>query len=605
MAVIKSVPPPITCCSCGRKFEQTMVITRARQMSASSRDRGRDPLTSRARLDLLPTELLYIILDKAFELSTASRGLCCCSRPQTSYEALGRISFAHRIVDSFAVRSTCSKFHAWALYRIVHPDQRDRLEIDFSDIAALAYRLRTRTRHVLRRLCRDFPSIARESLIMYLGNPGHMPNIRLVLDMLHHQCVSIAARSIVGGVSFWNLRYSVKGPRRSMVLDIISTGVFGPIFVMNTPAPDGDLALNPKIVKRLSAVWLREQQDDLQTHFSLQAAILRSVSRMPYMQVPAVVLQVGTASAWDIFTSLTQICEHLVVREFAGLDHGHMNDFCHDLFGLVDRCHSFKRTDTRVQHALWIAFQTFERQMRRKPLVIPSAGSSKTRSARQRDGLCRKFDVLLKSVDDEPLRPWPYVDDNILNLLSGSMFKNLTAVEISGGNSLNITIYGLLTKLLPVSKTLRGFTYTPKTHAVNEAPQHHCPLLKKFPALVNVVLDCHFCPEALNVHESIQSAPQLRRQWIVDSRNRLPCEAWRKCDSEKQRSSRELSALEMLLDAYRSAWKSSAEPPVRNMHKLDGFAPKDSVSNSTGTEMDFELYLVVARWQIRPAPSGK
>jgi hypothetical protein len=134
------------------------------------------------KLDTLPREILYPILQIVWNEETRSRDLCHCSRPKTSYQMVRDIAFEHRIVNTIMLRGTCRAFRQWTLEQF----ERTRiLEVDFSDLASLKKRFDTTGAGVARRLLEDFPFLVKTGIEIYLGNPG-MVILEISFTLLIH-----------------------------------------------------------------------------------------------------------------------------------------------------------------------------------------------------------------------------------------------------------------------------------------------------------------------------------------------------------------------------------------------------------------------------------
>jgi hypothetical protein len=152
---------------------------------------SRNVATQKPKLDILPREILYPILQIVFDEETRSRDLCHCSRPKTTYETARKLTLEHRIVNTITLRGTCRTFRRWTLEEF---SRRRIYEVDFSNLDALKRKFKTTGVGVARRLVEDFPSLIKTGIEIYLGNPG-MDVLELPFYTEHFRLLSNESQS--------------------------------------------------------------------------------------------------------------------------------------------------------------------------------------------------------------------------------------------------------------------------------------------------------------------------------------------------------------------------------------------------------------------------
>jgi hypothetical protein len=154
------------------------------------------------KINNLPKEILYYILQLVYDTEDRSRGLCHCSRPTELYKTIRATALEHKIVNTVNLRRVCSVFHTWAVENIFRSHNGNELEIDFSNLANLKQRLKITGPGLIRRLTEDFPALSQSGATLYLGSPGQISNLKLVLETL-----SEVKDNPFSGISLWSLNY--------------------------------------------------------------------------------------------------------------------------------------------------------------------------------------------------------------------------------------------------------------------------------------------------------------------------------------------------------------------------------------------------------------
>lgn len=165
-----------------------------------------NPPVSQDLINRLPTEILGQILSDVYRSTETSNDMCFCSRPNTPYKTTRLRSLVHRVVDTFAIRLTCSRWHSWALESIL--SENEHIELDISDLATLKNKMRFPVGGIGRRLAWDFPFLTVSGITLYLGNPGEVANLILVVEILGQEKFHGGEyHRIFRGLSFWDLGF--------------------------------------------------------------------------------------------------------------------------------------------------------------------------------------------------------------------------------------------------------------------------------------------------------------------------------------------------------------------------------------------------------------
>ena len=513
------------------------ILTLVRNAGAFSIGREDAALNRIRRLHLLPKEILHIILDLVYRDIIASPSSSLPSANRTSDEEARKTSLAHRILDTETLRRTCSTFHEWALYHIAHPHGHERLEIDFSDFVGLSERMNCSGDRLLRRLLTDFPLLSASSLVLYLGNPGNTPNNRKIAEILRTQPHDSAERRLIGGLSFWESDKSIK-TLRSSVQKVALRGhhqtIFSPDNIGNG-LPDN----NTKVLRKIERCWVRERVEELKALADLYNTIAGSLSLSSYTEIPVAILKVRDPDMRESFSVFMRNCKHVVLREFRGLDEGHMDEYVHELYNLAEAeglSHQQKlQLQPIIKNIMW----------RLNKMLWPSEHETwcKNRDTLKVRPGCpgisdQNVHLSLKSSRDKVHghRVWHLLDDNFLLAASPLLFANISSLTITGGVTDNVTLFGLLTALSATPDTLQSLIYLPGVQGTEMTrSKHPCPLFRFFKSLVDVHISCFFCPEALEASRNSCTDAKRRKRWRVDWPAVIPCPSWRdRTEREKQ-----------------------------------------------------------------------
>lgn len=429
-------------------------------------------------INRLPTEILGQILRNVYESAEASKDICSCSRPETPYETARSRSLIHRVVDTFAIRLTCSRWHSWALESILSGVAGDNqhIEVDISNVTAIIKKMNFPPGGVAKRLAQDFPFLARTGITLYLGNPGEVSNLMLVVGMLgQEKQYGSEYYRIFTGLSFWDLG--------SLYRDVLK----------QAPWHAHDLLLL-----------------DIISHFSAMPVPTR-------VQFPATIFAAISHEYWaPILEGLLRHSDRLSMREFLTTNHA----------PLTPRL--------RPTSPVFIPdgnYLDLEKHFAKRHYTVPV----------DIDGYCTKLHtsvslgpeelwkrlkhikLTLKTRSDNGAQRWR-IDDAFLAKMSCCQ---LVSVQIDGGLAASLTIHGLLLFLQPSSKTLKKLVYRPAvadpgTTAKSKGEEiHHCQVLssasfeRNFPLLEDLELHVSCCPDLFDPKNGGIYAwkSALKRRW--------------------------------------------------------------------------------------------
>ena len=584
MLVNPSSPPTFTRCVCGKDLLSSHEVYRSNSCIRStfnavkySQTHNSGQILSKSSLELLPKELLFNILDYAYDGRRESLRLCCCSRPGTPYEIIRNISLAHRIVDTETLRLTCSTFHAWAHYRITHAYKNGHVEVDVSDVTELTLRLRRSRRSVLRRLRRDFPLL--ESVVLYLGNPGQLSNVRGVVALLQEEHSKSKVRRMIKGVSFWDSDLSYKAPRKKLFMHVINATILKqPSF---TTTEDRAAMFKGRVLKVLEYIWLGERMDEFATYTELYKLLAENISGSVYTQIPMYILRSSDYSGIvpETIHSILDACHHTVLRDFLGSDTAHIDDYMHELYDLVALIDPCYRED--IVGLIRLTPQRFKRR------ILIDENLNFELNVEQLGKLVRTANVYGQKIEvrlrfrqnqDDLLRIVPRLNTKMVGNTACFMSSRLSYLEVTGGAANDVTLFGLLTVLSSSRSTLKSLIYLPSLSRTNDDGMgHHCPLLCRFDNLVNVHIRDFFCPAALKACQKKILGKSRDHIWRIDwtyqwPYSLLPCLSW------KQELARERGAnptdhpcttLACFLDDCRAAVATLSETPRSSIWSLE------------------------------------
>lgn len=427
-------------------------------------------------INRLPTEILDQILSEVYNSTEASSNICSCSRPGTPYKAVKSRSLMHRIVDTFAIRLTCSRWHSWTLKFILSgpAGEGEYIEIDVSDLDALSKKMQLSVGGVGKRLVRDFPFLAQSGITLYLGNPGEVSNLVNVAEML------IQEKSLGGddyrvfrGISFWDSPYTFKEVSRQ------------------TPWNGDSLLLL-----------------DIMSHFS-------AMEVPTCVQFPATILATLPQGLWGpVLAGLLCYADKLSLREFLVINHGVTSSSPRAVNGdIVDLLQIPKGN-----------LPTFSEHFQEGP----SPAELEKYCGELHSGVflgsdkywenIRHLSLNLKHDPQAATQNWR-IDDTFLKKFSCCNLKNLVSVQVDGGLASSLTMDGLLSFLRPSYRTLKKLIFKPAVGDPGAKAGHHCRVLsslsfeKTFPQLETLELHVPCCPDIFSSDDHQLWRSALKRNW--------------------------------------------------------------------------------------------
>ncbi|KAI9766960.1 MAG: hypothetical protein M1839_004668 [Geoglossum umbratile] len=631
-AEVDPLPVQSTRCHCKRRFTSASAVralrntriatgNRLRAILSSTARKSHDPLRSSkphklAKLELLPMELLNKILMNVLDQTTESSSLCRCSRPKSDYETVRKLSLEHRVVNTCTLRSTCSAFHSWAIGLAFSGSGTEDtgLEVDFSNYEALKERFAASGSSPSRRLREDFPFLGNSSLTLYLGNPGQVSNIRLIIDMLRRE--DSDTTSIFGGTSFWDLAYSYSEPRGGLVdLAVEATALQGQVAVEhNQVGHNGETTFmcHPTITRYLQDMCIRLCHEDWLVHLDLLSIFAQRASSETRVQFPTRVFEVLPASVCEsrTFVNILSSTKHMVFREFFGLNEDHMGEISRDMLKLQE----IKRLGNRGHTIIFRIRDDITSSLQQECSRI---WSNLSLESCETFGSVRRLKFHLMGYKDYGGQlqnlAWPRLNDAFMKTLTAPKFKDIVSVEVCGGFATSVTLGGLLDSLHHSLSTLTRLVYLPMDPGCTRDPErgvliddgaipHHCQLLHRFPNLVTVELYCTICPAMFSCGTDRRSLSAPRKQhWKIQvpGPSDATCIAWRKevnsspsPTTERPRTLWSPETLRVLLESCRAAKnrdmsKNVIISPVHPARKL-------GVDDESSWELELELNL--HRW---------
>jgi len=485
--------------------------------------------TAGSRIESLPREILHKILKTVYESEERSRDLCQCARPKSPYSKIRKNALEHRIVNTLVLRNVCSTFHKWCLEEVLrgHPFDDSigiELEVDFSDFDQLEWKFRNRG-GVLPRLIEDFPAIKTSGIIIYLGNPGDMRNMVLVLGMLKE-----TLQNVFSGVSLWDLDHYY----RDFSVEFEN--------FLRLPRPDGKSHLDidesqelgvdgvpPRVLSRRFARLNQEAKDSWSDicyeMYSEDQFVYGSIlSQLTLDHWPHSAVHVPISNILDLtrletgrrtIAGLVRGCTSVVFREFKshfGFDWGVTREIIAMQFSV--RC----GYEPRMNQVIILADAEF----------TISDWESRTTSSATWCGMSHQISEPLDAVrveyrhhsmseDQRPNGSNPFV-------LLSSTFKDLEQCVVLGGNSYCPRLEEVVKVLLPTSETLKTLIHRPEypaftsglvDHTRSEVYDfdHTCDLIREFPNLQNLEMQSRICP---SLFEDDSREVSVQRNWVFD-----------------------------------------------------------------------------------------
>ncbi|MCJ1418749.1 hypothetical protein MMC32_005100 [Xylographa parallela] len=377
--------------------------------------------------------------------------------------------------------------------------------------------------------------------------------------MLRMEPPDSVQRTLIGGLSFWKSDTSSR-TSKSAVSKLATRRSHQSIFEAENDG-EGRPLYNAKILTKIENYWIRERNKELEAIVDLYSTISEGLEMSSYTQIPLAILKANSPYARTSFGVFMRNCRQVVLREFRGLDEGHMaGDYMHELYNLAEV--------ERLPH---------QRKLLLQPVITNMMWSLNKRLwPTERQTWCHNLDNLeplpaskgiggqnihlsLKSQHEKVygLRVWRLLDDSVLLTASVCFFTNVSSLTLTGGVADNVTLFGLLTALSVNPDNLQSLTYLPEIQETKiSTSKHSCPLFAHFTSLVDVHLGCSFCPEALKASRSVSTAIERKKRWLIDWPMVMPCLLWREqMEREKQITTNKnpCTTLTILLEGCRSA----------------------------------------------------
>lgn len=445
------------------------------------------PPVLRDLINRLPTEILGQILSDVYQSTEASNDICACSRPNTPYKTTRSRSLVHRVVDTFAIRLTCSRWHRWALESILSGTvgENEHIELDISNLAALKKKMRFPVGGIGRRLAWDFPFLTWSGITLYLGNPGEVANLILAVEMLGQEKFHGGKYyHIFRGLSFWDLGCIYR--------DVLP----------QAPWHAHDLLLL-----------------DIISHFSAMPLVTR-------VQFPATILAAVPHGYWaPVLEGLVRHSDRLSIREFLTINHAPLTPHRNRR-----RNNNFPLPSPPPKGNYLNLEELFETRHFAVPVDIDKhcveLHSSISIGPERHWKRLRYLNLSLKSTSVDGTQNWR-IDDAFLAKISCYNPAILVSVEIDGGLASSLTINGLLKFVEPSRRTLRRLVFRPAVPDPGtrcerkEGVAHHCTVLtavsfeKSFPRLEELELHVPCCPDLFDPSGCHVWKSALKRRWKI------------------------------------------------------------------------------------------
>ncbi|MCJ1379542.1 hypothetical protein MMC17_002643 [Xylographa soralifera] len=377
--------------------------------------------------------------------------------------------------------------------------------------------------------------------------------------MLRSKPPDSAERTLIGGLSFWKSDTSSR-TLKSSVSKLAKKPSHQPIFEAENDR-DGCPLYNAEALTKVESLWIRERNEELETIVDLYSTIAESLSSSSYTQIPLAILKTNNPCARTSFSAFIRNCKQVILREFIGLDEGHMiADYMHELYHLAE-----------------VEGLPHQRKLLLQPVITNMMWSLNKRLwPTERETWCHNLENLetlpgdkggggqnihlsLKSQHEKVYghRVWRLLDDSVLLTASVFCFTNVSSLTLTGGVADNVTLFGLLTALSANPDNLQSLTYLPEIRETKmTTSKHSCPLFGRFKSLVNVKLGCAFCPEALEASRSVSTSIKCKKRWLINWQTVMPCLFWREQMERKRHimtTKNPCTTLEILLEGCRSA----------------------------------------------------
>ncbi|KAL0636341.1 hypothetical protein Q9L58_004688 [Maublancomyces gigas] len=438
-----------------------------------------NPPVSRDLINRLPTEILGQILSDVYRSAETSNDICSCSRPNTPYKTTRLRSLVHRVVDTFAIRLTCSRWHSWALESILSGAvENEHIELDISDLATLKNKMRFPVGGIGRRLAWDFPFLNLSGITLYLGNPGEVANLILVVEILGQEKFHGGEYyRIFRGLSFWDLGF-----------------IYRDVFPQ-APWHAHDLLLL-----------------DIISHFSAMPLVTR-------VQFPATILAAVPHGYWaPVLEGLVRHSDRLSMREFLIINHAPLSPYripC-------DYVSTLPSPPPKGNHLN--LEELFETRHFAMPVDVDKhcgeLHSCISIGPERYWKRLRYLNLSLKGTSPDGSQNWR-IDDAFLAKISCCNPAILVSVEINGGLASSLTINGLLKFVEPSRRTLKRLVFRPDPETRYERKDrvvHRCRALtavSSFPQLEELELHVPCCPDLFDPNSRHTWKSALKRRWKI------------------------------------------------------------------------------------------
>lgn len=523
-----------TQCSCNPEQKQ---LAQSLFMNVKAEPRSL-PTTKSDRsitLDQLPREILHTILKIVYDDEEMSRNLCACTRPKSPYAKVRKSALEHRIVNTLILRNVCHAFHAWALNEILrgHPfDDRigKELEVDFSDLKRLQRKF-SNSGGVVSRLVVDFPGVRESGVRIYLGSPGDVENMKLVVETLKKTHLNVFS-----GVSLWDLdyysphftsefiRFLAPGATGESMFLIDDTDKY--YYFMSSEEQDFRDAGNMKTLAL--SQWARDawrivahqrySDDQLIFQRLLSLLYLRNWGHSKvHIPMSAVLDLTAQESDRQSIAGLIRGCTSVVFREFMSYPVLDWEPIKATIESQLDGSDS---EPPWIDPDILSQFRFDDIDWENRTKAFGKWCGMSLQVSKHLDASRIEF----RHLDTTGL--WLQPPQNFLTL--SPTFKALEECVIFGGTSVRLRLGSVLKALLPVAKTLKKFIWRTKFYGkeevvrIEENPDHTCLLLRQFSNLRTLEVRSRICPTLFeDIGDAVDGASEEprtpeQRNWLFD-----------------------------------------------------------------------------------------
>ncbi|MCJ1401777.1 hypothetical protein MMC11_004994 [Xylographa trunciseda] len=363
---------------------------------------------------------------------------------------------------------------------------------------------------------------------------------------------------LIGGLSFWESDKSSR-TSRSSVQKLATNHSHQPILEPSHAGADGPF-YNTKTLAKIENCWIRERSEELKAIVDIYSTISESLSSSYYTQIPLAMLKANNPHARSSFNIFMRKCKKVVLREFRGLDEGHMTGYMHELYNLIKVEGLPHPAMLMLQPAITNTMWSLNKKLWPTERGMWCQNIANLETLPVYDGVVgQNIHLSLKSPHEKIYghRVWHLLDDSVLLTASVLFFANVSSLTLTGGVADNVTLFGLLTALSVAPDNLQSLTYLPELQEAKEiASNHSCPLFGRFKSLVNVHSRSSFCPDALEASRGVSTATKHKKQWQIEWPTMRPCLVWRERMEREQQittTRNPCTILTNLLEGCRSA----------------------------------------------------